>query len=174
MVDFERFLDVRNLTSKWRPFYDLTTTSFFWRCETMIWRHNKIISATFLRCCGLDQNKTSFHCLFVDNDMTILPSVPDRYTNIISSAADTFNRQPRTNHCNSYSMRCIEKRRLHYKFAIIFIKNAYIDLDNIISDTNMVRYNWQSIQITSVTDTDGIPLPWYITNTVKSITTQYR
>ena len=61
---------------------------------------------------------------------------------------------------------------VQYKFAINFIKNAYIDLDNIISDTNMVGYNWQSIQITSVMT--RTVFHYLDTNTVQSIITQYR
>ena len=81
MVDFERFLDVRNLTSKLCLFNDLVTTSFFRICldvvnPTIIWRHYKLVLTTFLRRCGSDHNKTSLPRQFSDHDITILPPAP--------------------------------------------------------------------------------------------------
>ena len=59
----------------------MATTSFFRICldvvnPTIIWRHYKIVLATFLRRCGSDHNKTSLPRQFSDHDITILPPAP--------------------------------------------------------------------------------------------------
>ena len=42
----------------------------------IIWRHYKLVLATFLWRCGSDQNKASLPRQFSDHDITILPPAP--------------------------------------------------------------------------------------------------